>query len=202
MADQDILIGPGKLYRAPLEEANPDDSTVDYGDAWGGGWVDMGDFLEGSPIVLSIAEEFTKVYTERTTAAKNAVRTRREVMIKGTLAEHSVANLATVLQGTAETTAAAGGGQKGFSEIPFGTESDVDFYKWGIEALRKDSNDNNQPVRWFLHKGYIRLSGDINYAKQNPTGVPIEITILGDGSQSAGEELGILQIVTAQATAT
>lgn len=202
MADQDILIGPGKLYRAPLETANPDESTVDYGEAWGGSWTNMADLLEGSPIVLSIAEEFTKVYTEQSTAAKNAVRTRREVMIKGTLAEHSVANMAIMLQGTAEATAAAGGGQKGYSEIPFGTESEVDFYKWGIEAFRKDSNGNNQPVRWFLHKGYIRLAGDINYAKKNPTGIPFEITILGDGTQSAGEELGILQIVTAQATAT
>jgi len=202
VADQDILIGPGKLYRAPLAEANPDESTVAYGSAWGGNWTNMGDILEGSPIVLSIAEEFTKVYTEQATSPKNAVRTRREVMVKATLAEHSVANMATVLQGTAATTAAAGGGQKGYSNIPFGTESDVDFYKWGIEALRKDSSDNNQPVRWFLHKGYIRLAGDINYAKQNPTGVPIELTILGDGSQAAGEELGILQIVTAPATAT
>lgn len=202
MTDQDILIGPGKLYRAPLEEANPDDSTVAYGAAWGGGWVNAGDLLEGSPVVLSISEEFTKVYTEQSTSPKNAVRTRREVMIKATLAEHSVANMAVLLQGTAETTAAAGGGQKGFSEIPFGTQSEVQFYKWGIEALRKDDDGNDQPVRWFLNKGYIRLSGDINYAKQNPTGVPIEITILGDGSQSAGEELGILQIVTAAATAT
>lgn len=202
MADQDILIGPGKLYRAPLAEANPDESTIDFGEAWGGNWTNMGDFLEGSPITLSIPEEFTKVYTEQATAPKNAVRTRREVMVKGTLAEHSVANMAVLLQGTAEATAAAGGGQKGYSDIPFGTETDVDFYKWGIEALRKDSNDNNQPVRWFLHKGYIRLSGDVAYAKQNPTGIPIEITILGDGSQDAGEELGILQIVTANYTAT
>ena len=202
MADQDILIGPGKLYRAATGEANPDDSTIGYGDAWGGNWVDMGDLLEGSPVVLSLAEEFTKVYTERSTAPKNAVRTRRETMVKATLAEHSVVNMATLLQGTAETTAAAGGGQKGYSEIPFGTQSEVTFYKWGIEALRKDSDGNDQPVRWFLHKGYIRLSGDVNYAKQNPTGIPIEITVLGDGSQDAGEELGILQIVTSAATAT
>lgn len=202
MADQDILIGPGKLYRAPLGEANPDESTVAYGAAWGGNWVDMGDFLEGSPITLTIDETFTDVYTERATSAKNSVRTRRTLMIKGTLAEHSVANMAVLLQGTAETTAAAGGGQKGFSEIPFGDQSDVSFYKWGIEALRKDANDGNQPIRWFLHKGRIRLAGDLPYAKQNPTGIPIEILILGDSSQDAGEELGILQLVTAAATAT
>jgi hypothetical protein len=202
VADADILIGPGKLYRAPVAEANPDESTIAFGAAWAGGWVNMADLLEGSPVVLSIAEEFTKVYTEQSTAPKNAVRTRREVMIKATLAEHSVANMAILLQGTSETTAAAGGGQKGYTEIPFGTESEIDFYKWGIEAYRKDATGVNQPVRWFLHKGYIRLAGDINYAKKNPTGIPIEITILGDGSQSAGEELGILQIVTAAATAT
>ena len=202
MADQDILIGPGKLYRAPLAAANPDESTVAFGAAWGGDWVDMADLLEGSPVALSIAEEFTKVYTERSTAPKNAVRTRREVMVKGTFAEHSVANMGILLQGTTTTTAAAGGGQKGYSEIDVGTGSEVDFYKWGIEAFRKDANDTSQPVRWFLHKGYIRLTGDINYAKQNPTGIPFEITILGDGSQSVGEELGVLQIVTAAATGT
>jgi hypothetical protein len=202
VADSDILIGPGKLYRSPVATANPDESTVAFGAAWAGDWVNMADLLEGSPVVLSIAEEFTKVYTEQSTAPKNAVRTRREVMIKATLAEHSVANMAILLQGTSETTAAAGGGQKGYTEIPFGTESEIDFYKWGIEAYRKDATGVNQPVRWFLHKGYIRLAGDINYAKKNPTGIPIEITILGDGSQSAGEELGILQIVTAAATAT
>lgn len=202
MADQDILQGPGRLYRAPLGESNPDESTKEFGDAWGGNWVDMGDIIEGSPVVLSINETFSEVYTEQSTAPKNASRTRRETIVKCTLAEHSVANMATVLQGDADTTPAGGGGQKGYSEIAFGTQSDVNFYKWGIEAFRKDANDGKQPVRWFLHKGYIRLAGDVNYAKQNPTGIPIEIKILGDGSQSAGEEMGILQIVTAQATAT
>ena len=202
MADADILIGPGKLYRAPTGEANPDESTIDFGEAWGGNWTNMGDFLEGSPVTITNAEEFTKVYTEQSTAPKNAVRTRREFMIKATIAEHSVANMAILYQGTTETTAAAGGGQKGYSEVSIGTQSEVDFYKWGIEGFRKDTNGTEQPVRYFFHKGYIRLAGDVAFAKQNPTGIPIEITILGDGSQSAGEEIGILQIVTAPATAT
>ena len=199
MADADILIGPGRLYVAPVAEANPDDSTVAYNAAWGGNWVDLGDIIEGSPIVLAINEEITQVMTEQSTAPKNAVRTSREVTVSATLAEHSVTNMAYVLDGTAATTA-AGASQKGYSDIPFGSNSDLDFYKFGIEALRKDSSDNNQPVRWFLHKGYFQLSGDINYAKSDPTGVPITITILADGTQSAGEELGTLQIVTAAAT--
>jgi len=202
MADQDILIGPGRLYRAPVGEANPDESTVAYGAAWGGNWVDMGDFVEGQPVTIGINETFYDVYTEQSTVPKNSVRTRRETIIKTSLIEHSVANLAIVLQGTAETTAAAGGGQKGFSEIPFGSQSDVDFYKWGVEGLRVDSAGANQPVRYFFHKGRIRLAGDVNFAKQKETGIPIEIMVLGDGTQSAGEEIGILQVVTSAATST
>lgn len=200
MADADILIGPGRLYRAPVAEANPDETTVAFDAAWGGNWTDMGDLLEGDAVTLSINEDFTDVYTEQSTSAKNSVRTRREVMLSMTLAEHSVANMAIVLDGTAAATA-AGASQKGYSDIPFGDNSDVDFYKWGIEGFRKDTAGTKQPVRYFFHKGYLRLAGDVNWSKQNPTGIPIEIKVLGDSTQSAGEELGICQIVTAAATA-
>jgi hypothetical protein len=66
--------------------------------------------------------------------------------------------------------------------------------------MRKDALDNAQPVRYFFHRGYIGLSGDINYAKTEATGIPIEITIMADISQPAGQELGILQIITAPVT--
>jgi len=198
----DVLLGPGKLYRAPVATANPDESTVGYGTAWGGSWVDMGDFPEGSPIALSLAEEVYKVYSERTTTARAVTRTRREGTVKGSLLDHSIANLAVLLQGTAETTAATGGGQKGYTEIPFGSQSDVTLYKWGIEALRVDSANANQPVRWFLHKGFIRMTGEIAYAKTKETAVGFEISIIGDDSQTAGEDLGVYQVVTAAATAT
>lgn len=201
MADADILIGPGRLYVAPVSTANPDETTVAYGVAWGGSWVDLGDFVEGSGIALTLKEDMFKARTEQSTVTKNVVRVMRELIVKGKLAEHSVTNMAYVLDGTADTTA-AGPAQKGYSDIPFGSNSDVNFYKFGIEALRKDANDNNQPVRWFLHKGYFRLAGDVQYSKSGMAGVPIEIEILADGTQSAGEELGILQIVTAAATTT
>lgn len=199
MAVQDVLIGPGRLYIAPTTTANPDETTVAYGAAWGGSWVDLGDFVEGSGITLGLDEDVVKVYGEQSTGVKKQSRVRREMTVTCTLQEHSVVNMAYVLDGTATTTA-AGASQKGYSDIPFGVQADVNTYKFGIEALRQDTADNNQPVRWFLHKGSIRLAGDIPYAKQNVTGVPIEITILEDDTQSAGEELGILQIVTAAAT--
>jgi len=198
----DVILGPGRLYRAPVATANPDESTVAYGAAWGGTWVDMGDFPEGSPITIAMAEEVYKAYSEQSTVAQAVTRTRREAVVKGALLETSIANWAIALQGTAEATAATGGGQKGFTEIPFGAQTDVTLYKWGIEALRVDAANANQPIRWFFHKGFLRMTGDVAYAKTKETVLPFEITVIGDDSQTAGEELGILQIITAAATAT
>ncbi len=195
MADLDILIGPGRVYYSPLTTTNPSETTIGFGTSWGGAWVDIGDFLEGNGVVLAISEDFTKVYTEQSTAPVVAVRTKREPMIRVTLAEHSGVNMALVLDGT-KTDTAGGVAQKAKSEIPFGTQSTVNFYKWGFEGFRKDSVGTNQPVRYFFHKGYLRLSGDVNLSKTSPTGVPVEITILADRSQSVGSELGLWQQVT------
>lgn len=198
----DVILGPGKLWRAPVGTASPDESTVAYGATWGGAWVNMGDFPEGSPITISLSEEVYKAYSEQSTVAQAVTRTKREAMVKGALLELTVANWAIALQGTAAATAAAGGGQKGYSEIPFGAQTDVTLYKWGIEALRVDAANNNQPIRWFFHKGFFRMTGDVSYSKTKESSLPFEITVIGDSTQSAGQELGVLQIVTAAATAT
>lgn len=196
------VLGPGKLFRAAVATANPDESTVDFDDAWGGSWTNMGDFPEGSQLTLSIKDTVYKVYSEQKTTARAVTRTRREAMIKGALLDHTPENMAIALQGTAETTAAAGGGQKGYTEIPFGSQSEVNMYKWGIEGHLIDDNGNKQPIRWFFHQGFFMLTGDIQYSKTKESMVGFEIHIIGDDTQAAGEDLGILQFVTAQATAT
>jgi len=197
----DVLLGPGRLYRGPVGEANPDESTIGFGVAWGGNWVDVGDFPEGSPISISLAEEVYKVYSEQLTVTLGVTRTRREALITGSLLELSLENWAVALQGVAETTA-AGGGQKGYTEIPFGAQADVTLYKWGVEALRVDANNANQPIRWFFHKGIFRMTGEVAYAKTKESAMEFEITIIGDLTQPANEELGILQVVTAASTST
>lgn len=201
MAVQDVLVGPGKLYVAPTTTANPDETTVAYDAAWGGSWTNLGDFPEGSPITLSINEDVFEVYGEQSTGLKKQSRTRRVIMVTGALQEHTIANWAYLLDATADAAVAAGASQKGYQELPFGVGTDISEYKFGIEALRVDTAGANQPVRWFLHKGSIRLSADIAYAKGAQTGMGFEIKIYEDDTQSAGEELGILQIVTAAATA-
>lgn len=198
----EFLIGPGKLYSAPVGTANPDESTVAYGAAWGGSWTALGDLLDGGPATLTIAEEFAQVTLEAYATPVKATRTGLSVMLKATLANFSVGNWERLLRTTAQTTAAAGGGQKGYSDLAFGAGLGLTILKFGIETVRQDSAGVNQPVRWFFHRGYIRLAGDVVSSKAEPTGMPVEITVLADTTQSAGQEMGMLQIVTAAATAT
>jgi hypothetical protein len=190
------------MYVAPLLTANPDESTVAFGAAWGGAWVDVGDFPEGSGVAISLAEEVYKVYSEQLTVTLGVTRTRREAMLTGSLLELSIANWELALQGTAVTTAAAGGGQKGYSEIAFGASADVTLRKWGVEARRYDDAGNPQPVRWFFHQGFFRMTGEVAYGKTKESALAFEVTIIGDLSQDSGEELGILQVITAAATST
>jgi hypothetical protein len=198
----DVLLGPGRLYRAPVGEPNPDESTIGFGIAWGGNWVDVGDFPEGSPVSISLAEEIYKVYSEQLTVTLGVTRTRREALITGALLELTIENWVVALQGTSTTTAASGGGQKAYTEVPFGAQADVTLYKWGVEALRVDASNVNQPIRWFFHKGIFRMTGEVAYAKTKESALAFEISIIGDLTQLPNEELGVLQYVTAAATAT
>lgn len=195
------LLGPGTLYRAPVGEANPDESTIAWGEDWAGNWVNKGDFPEGSPITVGMPEDIYKAYSEQSTVAQAITRTRREPMVKGSLFDHSPANMAIALDAESETTPAAGGGQKGYTEIDIDSQSEVSLYKWGVEARLVDDDNNEQPIRWFFHKGFMRMTGDIAYAKTQETAIPFEITIIGDSSQT-GKKVGVLQIVTENATAT
>lgn len=199
MADREILMGPGKLWRAPVGEAAPDETSVAFAAAWGGNWVVVGNFLEGQPVTISMTEEITKVRIEQSVGPRRAAVMSKETIVKVTLAEHGPTNMALLLRGTGAATG-AGASQKAYTSIPFGNDLDVDNYKWGIEAFMFDTAGTKQPVRWFFHKGFIKLAGDIAYAKATPTGIPIEIHLLEDEGQSAGEELGILHIVTAPAS--
>jgi hypothetical protein len=104
------------------------------------------------------------------------------------------------LDATADAAVSAGASQKAYQELPFGVKTDISEYKFGVEALRKDTANGNQPVRWFFHRGSIMLGADVAYAKQNPTSMGFEITILEDDTKDANEELGILQYVTAPAS--
>ena len=38
----DLIVGPARVFYAPVGEALPDESSIGYGDAWGGNWTEVG----------------------------------------------------------------------------------------------------------------------------------------------------------------
>lgn len=197
MASEDILIGYAKIWRAPTAEANPDETTVAWGASWGGNWSYMGDTL--TPATLAADIEIVDVNIEQSNSPVKRSRVSEILRLSANVAEHTATLMQLVLGGTVTPTS-AGASQKGFDSLAFGGETALTEYKWGLEALRVDSAGNNQPVRWFFYKGTVALNGDIPYDKRSAAGVPIQITMLADTSQSVGAQLGILEIVTAAAT--
>jgi hypothetical protein len=198
MAKEDIVLGAGSLWYAPVATANPDETTVAYGAAWGGSWASFGDTL--TPVVFTPNEVRKGVKTQQSLGPRKRYRTAMEPTVKTTLAELTGANLALVLGGT-NTTTAAGASQKGFSAVDVGHDVVVDTYKFGFETLRVDSAGVSQPVRYFFHIGDIMIDGDSAFDKENETGVPVLITVHQDTSQAVGEQFMKIEIVTAAATA-
>ncbi len=196
MTKENVILGSGKLWYAPLATANPDETSVAYGAAWTS-WTSLGDTL--TPMVLGYSDTRKAVKTQQALGVVKEYRTDVAITLKTTLAELSGANLALVLGGT-NTNTAAGASQKGFSQVKAGRDFVVDTYKFGFETLRVDTAGVSQPLRFFFHVGSIMPDGDMSFDKENETGVPVVITVYEDTSQSAGQEFMVVDIVTAAAT--
>lgn len=198
MATEDILIGYARLWLAPVGEAFPDETTIDYGDAWGGNWAYVGDTLE--PLVVALERNIVSVEIQQATTPVKESIVSMVPSLQTTVAVHSMTLLNQILGGTLTTTA-AGASQKGWQRLQYGGEADIDYFAVGFEALYKTSLNVQEPVRYLYWKGSLTLNGNINFDKGAPTGIPINITILTDTSQASGMQLGEIHYITAEATA-
>ena len=197
MATEDILIGYAKVWTAPVGEAFPDETTIDYGEDWGGNWDYVGDTLE--PLVVAVERNVFQVEIQQATTPVKESIVSMVPALQTTVAIHSMTLLNQILGGTLTTTA-AGAGQKGWQRLQFGGEADVDYFAVGFEALYKSATNVQQPVRYLFWKGSITLNGSINFDKGAATGIPINITILTDTSKTVGQQLGEIHYVTTAAT--
>jgi len=192
-----IIISPATLYYAPVGETKPDESTVDYGSAWGGNWTDLGYTLE--PVSLAFDRTiFELMVQQETTPVKRQIE-METIAFETVLAEITATNLSLALGGTSSTTA-AGAGQRAYDELKMGGDVAISSYAWGFEGFYEDSSGNQFPVRAFIHKGTGVLNGNMTFAKAEGVGIPLRIDAQADTSQSAGERLFQFQRVTAAAT--
>lgn len=197
MAVTDILVTPAKIYRAPVATAVPDETSVAYGAAWGGAWVDLGYTLE--PVSLSYEAETFKLMVEQLTAPVRSVRQEETVSIETVLAEITGANLGLVLDGTVTTTA-AGAAQTGYDAVEAGGSPAISEYAWGFEGYRLGASNVKLPVRVFVYRGVAVLNGQLTFAKSAGVGIPLRIEVLPDTEKVAGKQLLLIHNVTAAAS--
>ncbi len=196
MAVSDIIVSPATIWYAPVGEALPAVNTIDAGEAWGGNWASLGYTLE--PISLSLETATFDLFVEQLTVPVRTIRTQVDALLKTKLAEFTGVNLKLAMDGTLTTTA-PGAAQVGYDSIVMdATKTDVSLFAVGIEGVRVSNANARLPVRIFLHRASIVLSGDVEFAKGAGVGIPITIKALADAATNAAMTI---QNVTAPFTA-
>jgi hypothetical protein len=196
MAISDILLAPASIWYAPVGEDLPADSVIKGAD-WGGNWESLGYTL--TPLTINYSRETHKVYVEQVTAPVKEKKTTEELTAETTLAEFTGPNLELVFGGEATDTP-AGDSQVGKTEHKMGGDTDIPVFAFGFEGAYEDANGAVFPVRILIHRGKPVLGGELQFAKAAPTGLPLRVEAEADTTQAAGEQLMLIQKVTAAAT--
>jgi hypothetical protein len=192
----DILITGAHLFYAPVGTDVPAD-TIGYGASWGGPWTSVGFTIEA--LQLSYRFEVASVMVEQ---ANSPVKTRRrseQATFRTVMAEHNSENLALALAATATVTS-PGVGQPGKEEVTVGGNTNLPLKMWGAEGLYETDEGNQFPVRLFVWRAHAAEGGDLAYARENPTGISLNINVLSDFGKPKGEQLFKIQRITAAAT--
>jgi hypothetical protein len=197
MSEQDILIAPAVIYRAPVGTALPSPTTVDYGEAWAAPWENMG--YTTTPLALNRAEEIFAVEVQQLSTPIKRRRTGETVTAKTTFVEMTPEVLALYFAGTV-TEVAAGPAVRPHEDVEFGGLAVIDEYAWGFEGLYVDADGDEWPTRVFFYRGTAAPDGDVNMDRKNATGVPLMITAIPDTTKDSGKQLGIVQKVTGDVT--
>jgi hypothetical protein len=189
------------LWVAPVGEAIPDETTVDYGDAWGGNWVRVG--YTKAPLAAAYESEEHAITVEEVLAAIARRRIGEGLTLETVLAELAAEYLQLAASNqTAISEVAAGAGQDAYEETGLGGVSILTEKKWGFEGLFYNASSESQPIRLFVHKATAKINGPLEFSKKatDTPGISIQIAALADTTQTAGKELCLYQRVTAEKT--
>ncbi|MDE2901792.1 MAG: hypothetical protein OXP73_02055 [Chloroflexota bacterium] len=167
-----ILIGPGKVWRADPNTALPDETSVNYGADWPG-WTQLGLLMTGSGVQLRHSSTMYDVKADGILLPLKRVPTSREVAFAFTLLEYTPANLQLVFPDNALTETAAANGQRAFADLKVGSGQHNPSFCIGIEAFRQDSNGKKQPVRWRLYEASVEPDGETPFQQGAASMLPI-----------------------------
>lgn len=197
MPASDILVGAATIWYAPVGEPFPDETTVEYGDVWGGNWASLGYTKDG--IKVGYTQETFEVEVDQVTNPLDEIITKEVILFETMLAEFTGANAALAFNGDLTSTP-AGSGQRAFEEVKLGGRADTDKYAVGLEGFYKNASNAIFPVRIFIYKGAATVSGQLQFMKNQIAGIPLRIKAYADTSKPAGQQTMVIQRVTGEAT--
>ena len=88
----------------------------------------------------------------------------------------------------------------GKSELEVGDTWQMSERAWGFEGLYQNDAGAQFPIRLFVYRATSVINGDMEFGKNDTTGMPLRVEALADVSQAAGKRLMMVQKVTAAAT--
>lgn len=191
----DILAAPARILYAPVGEAHPSETTIQYGAAWGGNWKDLGETL--TPISLGFNNETFDIEVEGSTLPIKRLRTKEEALIETTLAEASADALGLSF-GSTVTISPPSATKRGYQELFAGGDVTVKEWAFGIESLYVGANNVKFPIRMFIWRATAVINGKLEFSKKAATGIPLKIQTLGDLSKPVGQQLMKLVKVTTE----
>lgn len=199
MANQDIIISPASIYYSATATGLPSENSIDYGEAWGGGWTSVGVTL--TPLVINYSRELFELEIEQATAPIRAIITKENVGAETTLGEMTAANLVLAFGGTSTPTA-AGPAQVAKEELKAGGTVTLPIYQWGFEGLYQTDAGDEYPLRIFFYRGSAALNGNLQFSKKAAAGIPLRIVGYVDTTKTVGEQIILIQKVTGPMTTT
>jgi hypothetical protein len=184
----DVFVGAANILYAPLGTTLPDETTVDVNDfaSWPSGWVHLGYTSEGP--AFNYSYEVFAVEAQQATAPLRRKKTSETLTLTASLLQFDADHLALITGGTVTSTA-AGGSQKPYDKAVGGGEVELPEYMFAVESTRPDTDGDLQPFRFFVFKANITASGDINFAKNAATALPVTINALIDDDKAVGSQL-------------
>lgn len=199
MATSEIMIAPVNIYYAPTGTANPDETSIDFAEAWGGAWVNAG--YTTAALTMNLDVETFELEVQQSTSPVKGMKVRETLTFETVLAELTAAHMKLAM-GSSSTvsTTAAGAGQKGYEEVGLGGEAYMPEYKFGFEGYLLSAANAKLPVRIFVHRATFVLGGALEFSKSAAAGIPIRVQAWADTAQSEGQQLFVFQRVTAVAT--
>ena len=195
-----LLLSPAWVYYAPTGEALPSNNSIEFGETWGGNWVNLGWTL--NPVAFSYNQELQDYEVEQLLTPVMRRRNKEGAMFEMTLAEVTGTNLNLAMDGTI-TTVAAGAGARATETIEFGGKTFISQYTFGLEGLLKyDGATLNipLPVRIQLFLCTAKINGKFEFAKKSLADIPFQIEAVADPSKVVGKQIGKIVRVTGKAT--